>query len=527
MTTKRICACLAASLATLVGESFARSQISADWPTVNATPQQTRFADIVFGGPPAGVLWHDPYSADPSRTWGPTRPVIGGGLLVFGFNSASGLTTRIYDADNGRCLFTFPETYQAVHAVGKLGTQTTLFRGVIVPDAGSQTCVVILTAYDLGPLMARIPGAEPTPVWSSQYFLTSRMAPFLNHMEGALYLGNTGGTLKIDAATGSQLWTDYGPASNAAVGDVWVAGQGGPRLERLVITAGWGNNTIRALYDRDGSVAWEATAERAQYVTLVKVPSPTGPLDAWRVVVPIGLSMASLLCLNASDGSVMPNWPKPLKANCYAANGPVAVRYLYDASGSLTNVAIFVTPGSDEPADAQHPLFAFDLNGNNAWPRSLPNPIQLPAAAAWTEPAVTRDRVFLTLQDGRLYSVDLNSGKSSVDWFGAGLTSAMPLVADNGHGPVLYAFSYQLGYVALAPNDRFQPHVPSLTISLTATNAVFISWPSPSTGYVLEQNSDLGTTNWVGVAQAPADNGTNKSVVINPSVGKLFYRLKK
>jgi hypothetical protein len=174
--------------------------------------------------------------------------------------------------------------------------------------------------------------------------------------------------IKIDAASGTQLWADYEPAYNVAVGDVWVPGGSGPQLERLVIAAGWGNNTVRALYDRDGSVAWQTAAERAQYVTLVKVPSPTGPLDAWRVVVPIGWEMASLLCLNASDGSVMPNWPQPLKAYCYAANGPVAVRYLYDASGNVTDASIFITPGSDQPSDSVHPLFAFDLNGGNACP---------------------------------------------------------------------------------------------------------------------------------------------------------------
>ncbi len=259
---------------------------------------------------------------------------------------------------------------------------------------------------------------------------------------------------------------------------------------------------------------------------MVKVPSPTGPLDAWRVVVPFGFEMASLLCLNASDGSVMPNWPQPLKASCYAANGCVAVRYLYDGSGSVTNAAIFITPGSDEESDTEHPLYAFDLNGNNAWPHSLPNPIQLPSAAAYTEPAVTRDRVFLILQDGRLYSVDLNSGESSVDWFGAALKDyPFPAVADNGHGPLLYAFSQKVGYLALAPNDRFQPQAPPLTISLTATNTVLISWPSPYSGFALQQNSNLNTTNWVTLTNTPIAVGSQYQVTIPPPTGNQFYRL--
>jgi hypothetical protein len=68
---------------------------------------------------------------------------------------------------------------------------------------------------------------------------------------------------------------------------------------------------------------------------------------------------------------------------------------------------------------------------------------------------------------------------------------------------------------------------PALTITRTATNTVIISWPSPSTGFTLQQNTVLGTTNWVNAPQAPADDGTTKSVIVNPPAGRLFYRLKQ
>ena len=71
------------------------------------------------------------------------------------------------------------------------------------------------------------------------------------------------------------------------------------------------------------------------------------------------------------------------------------------------------------------------------------------------------------------------------------------------------------------------PEAPFLAISLTPTNTVAISWPSPSAGFGLQQNPDLRTTNWSGVEQSPADNGTTKTVVINPPVGTRFYRLTK
>jgi hypothetical protein len=71
------------------------------------------------------------------------------------------------------------------------------------------------------------------------------------------------------------------------------------------------------------------------------------------------------------------------------------------------------------------------------------------------------------------------------------------------------------------------PRAPLLTITLTHTNTAVVSWPSPSTGFALEQNSAVGTTNWTDVGLSPSDNGTTKSVVVPASPGSKFYRLTK
>jgi len=70
------------------------------------------------------------------------------------------------------------------------------------------------------------------------------------------------------------------------------------------------------------------------------------------------------------------------------------------------------------------------------------------------------------------------------------------------------------------------PPPPRLSIELTTTNTVLVSWPSPSTGFALQQNSDLSTTNWVS-APAPTDNGTNKFILVAPPADRRFYRLHK
>jgi hypothetical protein len=71
------------------------------------------------------------------------------------------------------------------------------------------------------------------------------------------------------------------------------------------------------------------------------------------------------------------------------------------------------------------------------------------------------------------------------------------------------------------------PGAPWLRILLTATNTAVISWPSASTGFTLQQNSQLGTSNWIAAGQTVNDNGTNKFIIVNPPAGNRYYRLFK
>lgn len=70
------------------------------------------------------------------------------------------------------------------------------------------------------------------------------------------------------------------------------------------------------------------------------------------------------------------------------------------------------------------------------------------------------------------------------------------------------------------------PGAPKLSIARTSTNTVVVSWPSDSTGFHLQQSSDLSTTNWVAPAEPVFDDGTNKFIIVNSPAGNRFYRLK-
>ena len=70
------------------------------------------------------------------------------------------------------------------------------------------------------------------------------------------------------------------------------------------------------------------------------------------------------------------------------------------------------------------------------------------------------------------------------------------------------------------------PGAPLLAIRLTSTNTVAVSWPSPSTGFTLQQNTNgIATVNWSNVLATPSDDGTTKALIVNPPTGNRFYRL--
>jgi hypothetical protein len=68
---------------------------------------------------------------------------------------------------------------------------------------------------------------------------------------------------------------------------------------------------------------------------------------------------------------------------------------------------------------------------------------------------------------------------------------------------------------------------PQLTIRMTGANSATISWPSPSTGFLLQQNGNLAATNWSNFGGTTNDDGVTKSVTIQSVAGNLYFRLKQ
>jgi hypothetical protein len=70
------------------------------------------------------------------------------------------------------------------------------------------------------------------------------------------------------------------------------------------------------------------------------------------------------------------------------------------------------------------------------------------------------------------------------------------------------------------------PGAPLLNITWTTTNTVLVTWPYPSTGFSLQQKTDLGAPTWNPSGAAASHVGDNWEMVIPNPTGNLFYRLK-
>lgn len=66
---------------------------------------------------------------------------------------------------------------------------------------------------------------------------------------------------------------------------------------------------------------------------------------------------------------------------------------------------------------------------------------------------------------------------------------------------------------------------PSLNIAQKSTNQVSITWSTFATGFLLQRNLNLGTTNWVSVTNMPSVVSNQEQVILGTSTNRTFFRL--
>ncbi len=126
------------------------------------------------------------------------------------------------------------------------------------------------------------------------------------------------------------------------------------------------------------------------------------------------------------------------------------------------------------------------------------------------------------IQVGSEITLSTNSGQWQqflAVWNSGATNSATLAVVDEN--PMGYAYGNDFAL----DDFSFSLVRPSLSIALSSLNSVLISWPSPSTGFVLQENADLTTTNWTTNSYPMTTiNGTNSIAITSPT-GNLFFRL--
>jgi photosystem II stability/assembly factor-like uncharacterized protein len=124
--------------------------------------------------------------------------------------------------------------------------------------------------------------------------------------------------------------------------------------------------------------------------------------------------------------------------------------------------------------------------------------------------------------------VSTNSGMSWVNQTNAPQMALWNAVATSADGYKMFAATY-----ALLGNDNsggvyMLQTTPSPQLNCTPINTnITISWTVPSINFVLQQNVDLTTTNWLTLTNTPLLNFTNLQyqVALLPTNNNAFYRL--
>jgi len=158
--------------------------------------------------------------------------------------------------------------------------------------------------------------------------------------------------------------------------------------------------------------------------------------------------------------------------------------------------------------------------------------------AVWQKTMRRGHRVLLVVLYPLFFAVCLSaqSQSYSVDWYkisGGGGTSTNSKYSVTGTigqtdaGAAMTGGGYSVtggfwSLIAAVPN----PGAPTLNVTQSG-NSVIVSWLYPSSGFTLQQNDNLSTTNWTASGFMVVTDGLTNSISITPPTGNLFFRLAK
>jgi hypothetical protein len=119
------------------------------------------------------------------------------------------------------------------------------------------------------------------------------------------------------------------------------------------------------------------------------------------------------------------------------------------------------------------------------------------------------------------YTIDGGGGTST-----GGVYSVTGTIGQPDAGALMSGGNYTLqgGFWAIQAVQT--PGAPLLSIARTITNTVAVFWPSPASGWTLQQNTNsISSVNWSNAPGTIQDDGTTKTLIVNSPAGNRFYRL--
>ncbi|MEI9865206.1 MAG: hypothetical protein WDN00_11790 [Limisphaerales bacterium] len=123
---------------------------------------------------------------------------------------------------------------------------------------------------------------------------------------------------------------------------------------------------------------------------------------------------------------------------------------------------------------------------------------------------------------GTNYSVEYTTRLNPAAWYPLLNPAAIVgsnLVLTNFSPDVTRFYRLRPGSVALVANP-----LPGLTIQVSSTNTLLVSWPATFNTFLLQETADLASSNWVNNTNAVSIISDRK-IVVAPFAARRFYRL--
>jgi len=362
-------------------------------------------------------------------------------------------------------------------------------------------------------------GNSVTAVGSDKVLIGAHLDNIHAADDGAAYLFNTSGGLLTTFTNPTPATADQFGYSVAAVG-----------ADKVIIGARWDDTNAK-----DAGAAYLFNTNGTLLTTFTN-PTPSlecyfgnsvAALGADRVLV--GARSVSKAYLLSTNGTLLTTFTSPVPRSYDGFGDSIAV--------VSSDKVLIGAPGASMGASGAGAAYLFNTNGTLLTTFANPSPAPqdffgLSVAAVSSDKvlisahsdntgATDAGAAYLFNTNGTLLITFTNPTPQSGDSFGISVATVGPEKA------IIGAHWDNTGATGAGTAYLFN-FGPLLSISHTATNGVTLSWSSPWRDFSLQQSSNgLAAVNWSNVLVTPIDNGTNKTVIIDPPTGNRFYRLSK